>query len=67
VDYVSFHLTRAGRQFLEQTMPRLVEQVARLNANLERLLERESARSEHSDADAAPAGPAGPGDATTPT
>ena len=34
-----FHETVVGRHFLEGTMPRLVEEVARLNEHLERLIE----------------------------
>lgn len=33
-----FHLTRMGQRFYESTMPDLVDQLARLNVNLERLL-----------------------------
>lgn len=33
-----FHQTRMGHAFYEGTMPALVRELARLNANLERLL-----------------------------
>jgi len=33
-----FHETRMGQRFLCRTMPDLVEQIARLNDNLERLV-----------------------------
>ncbi len=33
-----FHQTRMGHQFYEATIPALVRELARLNANLERLL-----------------------------
>ncbi len=33
-----FHETRMGQRFLCRTMPDLVDQIARLNDNLERLL-----------------------------
>ena len=33
-----FHQTRMGRIFYESTMPGLVRELTRLNANLERLL-----------------------------
>ena len=35
---IPFHQTRMGHAFLEGTMPALVRELARLNANLERLL-----------------------------
>jgi hypothetical protein len=35
---IPFHQTRMGHAFLEGTMPGLVRELARLNANLERLL-----------------------------
>jgi hypothetical protein len=33
-----FHQTRMGHTFFEATMPNLVRELARLNANVERLL-----------------------------
>jgi hypothetical protein len=33
-----FHETRMGRVFFEVTLPKLLEQLERLNGNLERLL-----------------------------
>jgi hypothetical protein len=38
VSDIPFHQTRMGHAFLEGTMPGLVRELARLNANLERLL-----------------------------
>ena len=35
---IPFHQTRMGHALLEGTMPSLVREIARLNANLERLL-----------------------------
>jgi hypothetical protein len=35
-----FHETRMGRTFYEHTLPRLAEQLERLNKNLERVAER---------------------------
>lgn len=35
-----FFRTHLGHRFYEQTMPELVRQLARLNDNLERLIER---------------------------
>lgn len=35
-----FFRTHMGHRFYEQTMPELVRQLARLNDNLERLIER---------------------------
>jgi hypothetical protein len=43
-----FHETRMGRTFYEVTMPKLVEQLERLNRNLERI----AAGLESEDADA---------------
>ena len=36
----SFFKTRMGQKFYERTMPKLVEQLERLNKNLEQLSER---------------------------
>jgi hypothetical protein len=33
-----FYETRAGRQFYESTMPRIADEMTRLNANLEMLI-----------------------------
>jgi hypothetical protein len=38
VSDTAFHQTRMGHIFFEATMPSLVGELARLNANLERLL-----------------------------
>ena len=38
-----FHLTRMGARFYEHTLPELVRQIARLNENLERLVEARGA------------------------
>ena len=35
---MSFHLTQMGHRFFEATMPRLVQQLTRLNDLLERLV-----------------------------
>ena len=37
-----FHETRTGHRFLNHTMPRLVEELERLNEVLERLVEERS-------------------------
>jgi hypothetical protein len=34
-----FYKTRAGRQFIDSTMPRLAEELAKLNDSLDRLIE----------------------------
>lgn len=34
---IAFHQTAMGRQFFERTVPELVRELERLNANLERL------------------------------
>ncbi len=41
-----FYRTRMGQQFYEVTMPGLVRELARLNANLERLARRPEAGAE---------------------
>lgn len=38
---VPFHSTRMGQVFFEVTVPSLVREIARLNANLERLAARQ--------------------------
>ena len=40
---IPFYATRMGRRFYESTMPKLVEQLERLNELLERLVEQEQA------------------------
>ena len=35
---IPFHLTRAGSRFYESTVPALVQELERLNENLERLI-----------------------------
>jgi len=39
VSEIPFHGTRMGRTFYEHTVPDLVSQLARLNENIERLVE----------------------------
>ena len=39
-----FYATRMGRRFYESTMPRLVEQLERLNDLLARLVEQQQTR-----------------------
>jgi D-serine deaminase-like pyridoxal phosphate-dependent protein len=55
---IPFHQTRMGHAFLEGTMPCLVRELARLNANLERLL----AVAEGQGGTVAPAAPPDPED-----
>jgi len=52
---IPFHSTRMGQIFFEVTVPSLVREIARLNANLERL----AARQEREDRKA-PAAPSEP-------
>ena len=41
---VPFYATRMGRQFYESTMPKLVEQLERLNDLLARLVEQQQTK-----------------------
>ncbi len=41
---IPFYATRMGRQFYESTMPRLVEQLERLNDLLARLVEQQQTK-----------------------
>ena len=53
-----FFRTQIGDRFYESTMPSLVRELARLNANLERLLavvERETEKADEGEATPAPA------------
>ena len=53
-----FFRTQMGHRFYESTMPSLVRELARLNANLERLLavvERETEKADEGEATPAPA------------
>lgn len=52
-----FFRTQMGHRFYESTMPSLVRELARLNANLERLLavvERETEKADEAEATPAP-------------
>ena len=52
-----FFRTQMGHRFYESTMPSLVRELARLNANLERLLavvEREAEKADEGEATPAP-------------
>ena len=44
-----FYKTRMGHQFYESTMPRLVEQLERLNDLLEKMLDRKGTDRTHKD------------------
>ena len=53
-----FFRTQMGHRFYESTMPSLVRELARLNANLERLLavvDRETEKADEGEATPAPA------------
>ena len=42
MDWPPFYRTAMGRDFLERTVPELVEQIKRLNAILERLADQQT-------------------------
>ena len=62
---IPFHETRAGHRFLEHTMPRLVDELAKLNRNLAELVE--VARARDAQEREQPPSSTSPDDSTSPT